>query len=413
MASTPVALTVLQLALHGEVIGHLVRQPGGATALIFDPAWVNASPRTALTLSGTPLHPAHRLLHSQPWLRTAGLHPLLANLLPESGLRSTLAQQLNVTADDDFQLLAALGNALPGAWHIRALTPAEIPAGVLDFNARVAQAQPASAVPSGLQSFSGSQPKLVSTLAHAALPAGNHLFKLPTQAGQTRNEYSALQLARLAGVDCVDAELVAASTLPPSPVPLLLNDEPVLAVRRFDRTAGGEQLHTEDFAQALFKAPQEKYDACDAVTLGRLLYRFTPHGLRNVQEFVRRLLVNALLGNGDAHLKNWSLLYANGYDATLAPAYDLAFTQPLNIRERVTSIAGCNDWYTLEFMHFAEWSRAVGVEWRTIKQVLLDTVERARTLWPNALEALPMAETDKLLLRHHWKSLGKKLQYGL
>ncbi len=50
---------------------------------------------------------------------------------------------------------------------------------------------------------------------------------------------------------------------------------------------------------------------------------------------------------------------------------------------------------------------------RVIRPVFLDTVERARTLWPEALEKLPMAETDKLLLRHHWKNLGKKLQYGL
>jgi len=40
-------------------------------------------------------------------------------------------------------------------------------------------------------------------------------------------------------------------------------------------------------------------------------------------------------------------------------------------------------------------------------------MERARTLWPAALDDLPMAETDKLLLRHHWRSLSKRLQYGL
>jgi serine/threonine-protein kinase HipA len=83
------------------------------------------------------------------------------------------------------------------------------------------------------------------------------------------------------------------------------------------------------------------------------------------------------------------------------------------VTEHSLAIAGCSDWYALEFSHFDEWSRAVGVPWRAIRPALLDTVERARALWPAALEQLPMAETDKLLLRHHWKSLGKKLQYGL
>lgn len=400
------ALVVLQLCLHDEVVGHLARRADGASALIFDPAWANSPLRKALTLCSTPKHPAHTALFARPWLRTEGLHPLLANLLPEAGLRTVLMQQLALSEDDDFHLLAALGTALPGAWKIRALAPQEIPAGVLDFNARVNGIHSTPALPASLRVFAGSQPKLVPANTH-------HLLKLPTRPGQTRNEYSALQLARIAGIDCVEAELIAADETSAAALPPSVNDEPLLMVRRFDRTAAGKALHTEDFAQALFKAPLEKYSACDAVLLGRMLYRFTPQGLRNVQEFARRLLMNVLLGNGDAHLKNWSFVYADGYQASLAPAYDLAFTQPLNITEQAMTIGDCSDWYALEFSHFEQWSRAVGVQWRVIKPVLLDTVERARTLWPQALEALPMAETDKLLLRHHWKSLTKKLQYGL
>ena len=55
----------------------------------------------------------------------------------------------------------------------------------------------------------------------------------------------------------------------------------------------------------------------------------------------------------------------------------------------------------------------MGTPWRALQPVLKDTVERARVLWPKALEELPMLETHKLLLRHHWKNLTKKLQYGL
>ena len=400
------SLALLQLCLHGTTVGHLARLTSGQTALLFDPTWAANPARAALTLSGTALHPAQLQLFARPWLRNAGLHPLLANLLPEAGLRPTLCQQLQLAADDDFLLLAALGEALPGAWQIRALTAAEIPAGVLDFNAHVTSVTPTPALPVGLQAFAGSQPKVV-------LTTGSQLLKLPTQPGQTRNEYSALALARLAGIDCVDHALAAADSFNALPLQPALTDEPLLMVQRFDRTSAGAAIHCEDFAQVLFKLPAEKYSHCDAAQLGQMLYRYTPQGLTAMQEFARRLLVNVLLGNGDAHLKNWSLRYPDHQHATLAPAYDLAFTQPLGMDANRMMIGGCNDWYTLDFSHFEQWCQAVGVPWRVIRPSLLDTVERARALWPGALEALPMAETDKLLLRHHWKSLTKKLQYGL
>ena len=204
-ALQPSTLSVLQLCLHGEVVGHLVRKAGGATALVFDPAWANARERKTLTLSGASRHAAHANLFARPWLRAEGLHPLLANLLPEAGLRSVLMKQLQLPADDDFQLLAAVGSALPGAWRIRALAPQEIPAGVLDFNARVAGHTATPPLPASLQAFAGSQSKLASM--HEGHAGDSHLLKLPTRPGQTRNEYSALQLARMAGVDCVEAEL--------------------------------------------------------------------------------------------------------------------------------------------------------------------------------------------------------------
>jgi serine/threonine protein kinase HipA of HipAB toxin-antitoxin module len=47
----------------------------------------------------------------------------------------------------------------------------------------------------------------------------------------------------------------------------------------------------------------------------------------NAQQFARRLLVNILVANGDAHLKNWSLIYPDTVTPELAPAYDIGFTR--------------------------------------------------------------------------------------
>ncbi len=49
--------------------------------------------------------------------------------------------------------------------------------------------------------------------------------------------------------------------------------------------------------------------------------------MADVQQFARRLLVNVLLANGDAHLKNWSLLYADQLTPRLSPAYDIVTTR--------------------------------------------------------------------------------------
>ena len=45
-------------------------------------------------------------------------------------------------------------------------------------------------------------------------------------------------------------------------------------------------------------------------------------------EFVRRLVFSVLIGNGDMHLKNWSLLYPDGRTPLLSPAYDFVSTVP-------------------------------------------------------------------------------------
>jgi len=49
-------------------------------------------------------------------------------------------------------------------------------------------------------------------------------------------------------------------------------------------------------------------------------------GLADLREMNRRLVLNVLLGNGDAHIKNWSIIYDNPTHPRLAPAYDLVFT---------------------------------------------------------------------------------------
>ena len=100
------------------------------------------------------------------------------------------------------------------------------------------------------------------------------------------------------------------------------------AVRRFDRGPARERIHIEDMAQVRGFYPdsdrrQGKYSG-SFETVGALVYR--GRDLEGLREFARRLAFNILIGNGDAHLKNWSLIYCDPRNPTLAPAYDLVAT---------------------------------------------------------------------------------------
>lgn len=139
------------------------------------------------------------------------------------------------------------------------------------------------------------------------------------------NEYTAMSLASLAGVDVPEIKLVELDKRDSLPQINLPDEKLAFAIKRFDRE-GSSRIHMEDFAQVLVKYPHEKYSSANYEQIGRILYGYSGDGLADVQQFARRLLVNILLANGDAHLKNWSLIYSDKITPRLSPAYDIVTT---------------------------------------------------------------------------------------
>jgi len=107
-----------------------------------------------------------------------------------------------------------------------------------------------------------------------------------------------------------------------------------LYVERFDRVAGAggeiERLHQEDMCQALGVLPTAKYEADggpSAAQVVELLKRDRrPRSALDVNVFLRALVTNFVLGNSDAHGKNYALLYDPGTGMRMAPLYDLVST---------------------------------------------------------------------------------------
>ncbi|GGY61508.1 type II toxin-antitoxin system HipA family toxin [Marinobacter zhanjiangensis] len=406
---------VLELTLHGRLVGYLAGFRNGRNVLSFADTFRTDPNRPTFSLITHPRFPNAARLLAEPWSRNQRLHPTLSNLLPEGALRELLAQGLKIHVDNEFQLLSYLGRDLPGALVATPMEPDDVPVDVLATHG------PAKAV-----SFSGTDYEDRFSLAGVQmkfsmkerdsrynLSTGDELGDWIVKTPSTRhrhvplNEFTAMSLAALAGVDIPETRLVDMDRLDNLPPINLPDDErQAFAIKRFDRSEKG-RVHMEDFAQILVKYPHEKYNSASYEQIGRVVHQFSGDGLKDAQQLARRLLVNILLANGDAHLKNWSLVYPDRITPRLSPAYDIVTTRVYieNEQEIALNLKRTRQWYAITLNHFEHWANNAGIPWRAIQPHLLDTVERARTLWPKALQDLPMAAPQKSVLKAHWRQL--------
>lgn len=408
------SVEMLSLWLYGRRLGWLAGYRGGRNVLVFDDDWRFDENRATLSLSLMPTAPHSQRLLQSPWIRRQRLHPWLSNLLPEGALRHWLAAELKVHPDNEFPLLAALGRDLPGGLEVAAVAPDEMPAWVLAHRHSIAPQPRQIAVGRGF-SLAGVQMKFSMREqdgrflgAGQPLP-GDWIIKPPSphHPWLVQNEYSAMRLAEAVGVAIPEIRLVPLEDLQGLPT-LNLPDEPLAyAIKRFDRE-GSERVHAEDFAQVLFRYPYEKYAGPSYEQIGRLVREFSADGMACAGQMARRLLVNLLLANGDAHLKNWSLFYPDRYRPRLSPAYDIVVTKAYlpDERESALNLNGKKGWERLQLSDFQHWADKVGVSWPVVEAELEETLNRARVMWPDMLDSLPMAASHKALLREHWRSLA-------
>jgi serine/threonine-protein kinase HipA len=407
-------ISVLRLSLHDTLVGYLIGSQDGRNSLIFDDAFKANPARPTLSLITRPDFPQVEKLLAKPWLSNQRLHPVLSNLLPEGALRELIAQGLKTHTDNEFQLFSYLGQDLPGALIAEPLAPEHVPSSIIAADIEVMPVNPA--ITENRFSLAGVQIKFSMKekegryqLAQSGA-LGDWIIKTPSTKHQNVpvNEYTAMTLASLAGVEIPEIKLVEMGKLDNLPPINLPNELYAFGIKRFDRD-NQRRIHSEDFAQVLVKYPHEKYNAANYEQIGKILYQFTGNGLGNAQQFARRLLVNILLANGDAHLKNWSLLYADHFTPELAPAYDIVITNVYieGEKEYALNLGKTKQWYQVTLDHFETWARKADIPWRAIKPHLDDTMDKARRLWPMALAELPMDEAHKEKLKIHWQSLQK------
>lgn len=411
----PEQAQVLKLSLHGRLVGYLAGFSSGRNVLSFASEFKEDPSRPTFSLVTHPKFARAKKLLAGPWVRNQRLPPTVSNLLPEGALRELIAQGLKTHIDNEFQIFSYLGQDLPGALIATPMEPDEVPEAVVrnDQKAKLVKLQ---ATEQGNRfSLAGVQLKFSMkekdgryNLTNTA-GLGDWIIKTPSPKHKNLplNEYTSMKLAALAGVDIPEIKLVELNKLDSLAQMNLPDERLAFAIKRFDRDGTNQRIHMEDFAQVLMKTPHEKYTGANYQQIGRILYQFSGDGLADVQQFARRLLVNILLANGDAHLKNWSLLYSDQITPRLSPAYDI-LTTSLYIEDEAEfalNLGKSKQWFEVTLGSFEFWAEKSNIPWRAIRPHLIDTIERARSLWPEALKDLPVDDTHKKALKIHWQRL--------
>lgn len=323
-----------------EAIGYL-SQYGDILRVSFDDSYIRNPQRPTLSLSfqGADEAATQQILASARdarLVRTDGRWPVyFQNLLPEGHNRDRLARERGCSPDDEFELLAAAGHDLMGALEVEPVPAQEgIPDVVRHWHTTQGldvlepgfveyPVADAASLPGVVTKFSAVQDGRRYTV-HRQGAAGSVILKLPTSTHPdlVANEYAGYQLCQALGLNVAQVRVI---TRAQADLPETVPFDEILAVQRFDHLPGGARVHMEEFNQVLGYTPRQKYGKGilqDWATMLRVLNRLSRQPVQDTREFLARMVAFILMGNTDAHLKNWALVYPDGRVPQLAPLYD-------------------------------------------------------------------------------------------
>ena len=321
-------VTIVNVLLYGHKIGTLTYLGGEKTVFAFTDDYINDPDRPTLGLGFKDIHGDLITDHRSYKIK---LMPFFSNLLPEGHLRKYLAEKADIHPDREFFLIWVLGRDLPGAvtlepadgeaWppvdDLDPIEQAKVHEDILRFSLAGVQLK-----------FSAISDATGGLTIPASGTGGDWIVKLPSQeyGGVPQNEFSMMTLARMVGINVPAIDLVDVSSIGNLPAGIDKLGTHAFILQRFDRADDNVSIHIEDFAQVYGVFAEDKYKKASSANIASVIAAET-YG-QDSEEFIRRLTFNTLIGNGDMHLKNWSLIYPDGKNARLSPAYDFVSTIP-------------------------------------------------------------------------------------
>jgi len=406
---------VLEIKLFDVCVGFLAGYQDGKNIFTFAHEYINLDQTDRPTLSlryyEQPANVFRKLLISNHKLPA-----LFSNLLPEGELREYFVRTLKIHTDHDFAMLSFLGRDLPGAITAKELTKDEVPPYALNNSAKVKPCIKTGITKednhfslSGILMKFSMYEKNDDFFITKSKNIGNWIIKIPS----TRfsfvplNEYTCMQLAKSVGIDIPEIRLVKLKHIKGLPDIKIPDEQYAYAIKRFDRDSINNRIHTEDFAQIFDLYPAEKYGRTNYDTMARTIYKVFPNAISDIQEFVARLVVNIMIGNGDAHLKNWSVIYPDKINPHLSPAYDIVFTHAYieNDNSLALNLGKEKKTFALTLDHFKHLAKRAGIDWRVIKKRVIETIQNAKENWRGILDDLPMHDSHKQKMKEYWKML--------
>ncbi len=334
----------LSVRLHGEEVG-LLRLVNGKMEFTY-----NESAKNSISLSLP--------LQKEPFKEKA-CRAYFGGLLPENpNMRSILAKKYNINVNDDFKLLEAIGHDCAGAisFHqpnepINNTKVYKLSGTVLTDNElkKYIEELPYRPYMGKRLSLAGAQEKAAICVYddNFILPDDNvpttHILKtaLPNYIQSIQNEYICMKAAKEVGLNVANVEIHKIDGLE------------FLLVERFDRIKYNAELNKnpkpaykrilqEDFAQALGVQSRDKYSITIKNCLKVLNHTHAPALAKN--EFAKRVIFNYLIGNTDAHGKNFSI-YWYFDNIELTPAYDLLCSSIYDCDQRIAMKIGKAKFY--------------------------------------------------------------------
>jgi serine/threonine-protein kinase HipA len=369
-------LRVAQVSFKDAIAGRLEETARGGSRFAYAPDWSETI--------GCCLPVARR---EHEW--QAGLHPFFQHLGAEGWLRGRQARLAHVAEDDDLGLLLRYGADCIGA------------VGVLPNAQEAPSDVPASEIATLGRTVSGVQRKLLvarDETSDVFRPAGRggpapYIAKFNSESHDALVHNENLSLRWVSAIlgpnEVTKFQLGQVADL----------NEVALVVTRFDRTPEGAKLRAEDFAQILCKPRGADYNGKYESSYEEVAEIIRNHSVRpdiDLARFFRRLIVYVLVSNGDAHLKNFTLL-ERPEGLRLSPLYDV-----VNVgvyagqgTSQQLALAMNGDFLTLEAVTrpvLTAFGERIGLSRATIASAFRDISKRVQQSWkvlPDAMGANP------------------------
>ncbi|MFN8550420.1 MAG: type II toxin-antitoxin system HipA family toxin [Candidatus Obscuribacterales bacterium] len=315
-------------------------------------------------------------------------------LLPDSkAVKRKLGQVYKINPNSSFNLLQAIGGDCAGAVSLVPVGTEIKESDEFEFKAIPLNEEQIATMLRNIKdkpllaglgrkrmSLAGAQDKTAITMINneICIPADDspttHILKPPITGVEdsVANEFFCMTVARQIGLNIPNVEIRSAA------------DTPYLLVERYDREYTKDhkvrRIHQEDFCQALNVLPDRKYQIDGGPTLAQcfqLLENTTVPAIA-INELIQLVVLNYLVGNNDAHAKNFALLHLSEDGIILAPGYDILCTRVYEFEDNLAmAIGGEYEHKLVARHHWEKLTKSINYSFKGLQKIAIMTMQNA------------------------------------